>query len=228
MCVQFELFNYFSNLSRTPHNSLLKTSSSSISDTKHPYLCKKKTMFSKIFLGLLLVCSLPNVQDIDTLNAPKDAQSLYDIPLTDISGAPLDLSQFKGKKILFVNVASKCGFTSQYDGLQELYKTYKDKLVVIGLPCNQFGGQEPGTAKEIVTFCKANYGVDFPLSSKIEVKGASQHPLYKWLTSKTQNGVMDSKVRWNFQKYLVDENGQLIDYFYSTTKPMSSKIIKLL
>ena len=185
-------------------------------------------MFSKIFLGLLLVCSLPNVQDIDTLNAPKDAQSLYDIPLTDISGAPLDLSQYKGKKILFVNVASKCGFTSQYDGLQELYKTYKDKLVVIGLPCNQFGGQEPGTAKEIVTFCKANYGVDFPLSSKIEVKGASQHPLYRWLTSKAQNGVMDSKVRWNFQKYLVDENGQLIDYFYSTTKPMSSKIIKLL
>jgi glutathione peroxidase len=192
------------------------------------YLCKKKTMLSKLFLGLLLMCSLLNVQDIDTLNAPKDAQSLYDISLTDISGAPLDLSQYKGKKILFVNVASKCGFTSQYDGLQELYKTYKDKLVVIGLPCNQFGGQEPGTAKEIESFCRANYGVDFPLSSKIEVKGASQHPIYKWLTSKSQNGVMDSTVRWNFQKYLVDENGQLIDYFYSTTKPMSSKIIKLL
>ena len=130
-------------------------------------------MLSKLFLGLLLMCSLLNVQDIDTLNAPKDAQSLYDISLTDISGAPLDLSQYKGKKILFVNVASKCGFTSQYDGLQELYKTYKDKLVVIGLPCNQFGGQEPGTAKEIESFCRANYGVDFPLSSKIEVKGAS-------------------------------------------------------
>ena len=201
------------------HNSLLKTSSSSISITKHLYLCKK-TMFSKIFLGLLLTCT--------TATAQNTTASLYDIPLTDISGAPLDLSQYKGKKILFVNVASKCGFTSQYDGLQELYNTYKDKLVVIGLPCNQFGGQEPGTAKEIESFCKANYGVDFPLSSKIEVKGASQHPLYRWLTSKAQNGVMDSKVRWNFQKYLVDENGQLIDYFYSTTKPMSSKIIKLL
>ena len=177
-------------------------------------------MFSKIFLGLLLTCTIATAQNTTA--------SLYDIPLTDISGAPLDLSQYKGKKILFVNVASKCGFTSQYDGLQELYNTYKDKLVVIGLPCNQFGGQEPGTAKEIESFCKANYGVDFPLSSKIEVKGASQHPLYKWLTSKTQNGVMDSKVRWNFQKYLVDENGQLIDYFYSTTKPMSSKIVKLL
>ncbi len=177
-------------------------------------------MFSKIFLGLLLTCT--------TATAQNTKASLYNISLTDISGAPLDLSQYKGKKILFVNVASKCGFTSQYDGLQELYNTYKDKLVVIGLPCNQFGGQEPGTAKEIESFCKANYGVDFPLSSKIEVKGASQHPLYKWLTSKTQNGVMDSKVRWNFQKYLVDENGQLIDYFYSTTKPMSSKIVKLL
>ena len=169
---------------------------------------------------MLLTCTIATAQNTTA--------SLYDIPLTDISGAPLDLSQYKGKKILFVNVASKCGFTSQYDGLQELYNTYKDKLVVIGLPCNQFGGQEPGTAKEIESFCKANYGVDFPLSSKIEVKGASQHPLYKWLTSKTQNGVMDSKVRWNFQKYLVDENGQLIDYFYSTTKPMSSKIVKLL
>ena len=180
----------------------------------------KKTMLSKIFLGVLLTCTIATAQNTTA--------SLYDISLTDISGAPLDLSQYKGKKILFVNVASKCGFTSQYDGLQELYKTYKDKLVVIGLPCNQFGGQEPGTAKEIESFCMANYGVDFPLSSKIEVKGASQHPIYKWLTSKSQNGVMDSTVRWNFQKYLVDENGQLIDYFYSTTKPMSSKIIKLL
>ena len=177
-------------------------------------------MFSKIFLCLLLTCTMATAQNTTA--------SLYNISLTDISGSPLDLSQYKCKKILFVNVASKCGFTSQYDGLQELYKTYKDKLVVIGLPCNQFGGQEPGTAKEIVSFCRANYGVDFPLTSKIEVKGASQHPIYKWLTSKSQNGVMDSTVRWNFQKYLVDENGQLIDYFYSTTKPMSSKIIKLL
>jgi len=177
-------------------------------------------MFSKIFFGLLLTCTIATAQNTKA--------SLYDIPLTDISGALLDLSQYKGKKILFVNVASKCGFTSQDDGLQELCQTYKDKLVVIGLPCNQFGGQEPGTANEIVTFCKANYGVDFPLTSKIEVKGASQHPLYRWLTSKLQNGVMDSKVRWNFQKYLVDENGQLVDFFYSTTSPMSSKIIKLL
>ena len=127
-------------------------------------------MFSKLFLGLLLVCSLPKVQDLDTLDTQKDTQSLYNISLTDISGAPLDLSQYKGKKILFVNVASKCGFTSQYDDLQELYTTYKDRLVVIGLPCNQFGGQEPGTTKEIVTFCKVNYGVAFPLSSKLRFR----------------------------------------------------------
>ena len=177
-------------------------------------------MFSKIFLGLLLTFTIATAQNTTA--------SLYDISLTDISGAPLDLSQYKGKKILFVNVASKCGFTSQYDGLQELYRTYKDKLVVIGLPCNQFGGHEPGTAKEIVIFCKANYGVEFPLTAKIKVKGDNQHPLYRWLTSKAQNGIMDSKVRWNFQKYLVDENGQLVDFFYSTTSPTSSKIIKLL
>ena len=163
-------------------------------------------MFSKIFLGLLLTCT--------TATAQNTKASLYDISLTDISGAPLDLSQYKGKKILFVNVASKCGFTSQYDGLQELYKTYKDKLVVIGLALQSVWWARARYRQGDSTFCKANYGVDFPLSSKIEVKGASQHPLYKWLTSKAQNGVMDSKVRWNFQKYLVDENGQLIDYFY--------------
>ena len=126
-------------------------------------------MFSKIFLGLLLVCSLPNVQDLDTLNAPKDAQSLYDIPLTDISGAPLDLSQYKGKKILFVNVASKCGFTSQYDGLQELYKAYKDKLVVIGLPCNQFGGQEPEPIADVRRGIEDSFGTTFPIFDKVEV-----------------------------------------------------------
>ena len=180
------------------------------------------TLTALILLGLIFTAMTTNSSSSNTVN------SIYDYSINSLSGDTINLADFKGKKILFVNVASKCGFTSQYDGLQELYKTYKDKLVVIGLPCNQFGGQEPGTAKEIESFCRANYGVDFPLSSKIEVKGASQHPIYKWLTSKSQNGVMDSTVRWNFQKYLVDENGQLIDYFYSTTKPMSSKIIKLL
>lgn len=154
--------------------------------------------------------------------------SLYDITITGINGKEIDLKQYKGKKILFVNVASQCGFTGQYKGLQELYETYKDKLVVIGVPCNQFGAQEPGTITEIQSFCSLNYAITFPMTTKINVKGEEQHELYQWLTQKTNNGKKNSTVKWNFQKYLVDEDGRLIDYFYSMTKPMSTKITKLL
>jgi glutathione peroxidase len=112
--------------------------------------------------------------------------------------------------------------------LQELYETYKEKLVVIGLPCNQFGGQEPGTETEIQSFCRLNFGVEFPMTEKVDVKGDKQHPIYQWLTSKDKNGVKSSSVKWNFQKYLVDENGNFIDVFYSMTKPMSKKITKYL
>jgi glutathione peroxidase len=182
-------------------------------------------MFTKLFVSLLLTCTLAGAQNPTTL---KSMESLYNIALTDIYGESIDLSQYRGKKILFVNVASKCGFTTQYDGLQELHKTYKDKLVVIGLPCNQFGSQEPGTEAQIENFCRSNYGVDFQMTSKIEVKGDQQHPLYQWLTTETINGKMNSSVKWNFQKYLVDEQGELIDYFYSLTKPMSKKITNLL
>ncbi|WP_442265350.1 glutathione peroxidase [Tenacibaculum sp. ZS6-P6] len=153
-------------------------------------------------------------------------QSIYDIQINDIRNQPISLSEFKGKKILFVNVASKCGFTKQYKELQELSETYKDQLTVIGLPCNQFGSQEPGNETQIQEFCDINFGVTFPLTEKIKVKGSQQHPLYNWLTSKNLNGKKNSKVRWNFQKYLVDEQGNLIDYFYSTTHPKSLKIIK--
>ncbi|MDX1317514.1 MAG: glutathione peroxidase [Xanthomarina gelatinilytica] len=152
--------------------------------------------------------------------------SLYDISINSLTGEPIDLSSFKGKKILIVNTASECGFTGQYEGLQELYNTYKDKLVVIGVPCNQFGGQEPGTASEIQSFCKQNYGVTFLMTEKVDVKGGNQHPLYKWLTSKELNGVSSSSVKWNFQKYLIDEKGNLIDYYYSITSPTSTKITK--
>ncbi|WP_075341736.1 glutathione peroxidase [Tenacibaculum agarivorans] len=154
----------------------------------------------------------------------KEKQSIYNIAINDISNKPVSLSQFKGKKILFVNVASQCGFTKQYAELQKLSETYKDQLTVIGLPCNQFGNQEPGNASQIQEFCSLNFGVDFLITEKIRVKGNKQHPLYAWLTSKNLNGKKNSKVRWNFQKYLVDEQGDLIDYFYSTTKPLSSKI----
>ena len=176
----------------------------------------------KITLIMALFNFFGNAQTI----APKE--SLYDIKIEEINGKLLDLNQYKGKKILFINVASKCGFTNQYEGLQELYSKNKEKLIVIGIPCNQFGGQEPGSKTEIQSFCKLNYGVDFPLTEKVDVKGDNQHPLYEWLTQKEKNNKMNSAVKWNFQKYLVDEEGRLIDVFYSITKPMSSKITNLL
>jgi len=156
------------------------------------------------------------------------AQSLYDIGLNDIDGAKINLSDFKGKNILFVNVASKCGFTKQYSELEKLYQKYKDKLVVIGLPCNQFGGQEPGDSEEIKSFCANRFGVSFLIAEKIEVKGENIHELYAWLTKKELNGSMDSDVRWNFQKYFVNREGELINYFYSMTNPLSTKITSLI
>ncbi len=163
--------------------------------------------------------SSPNTTEMKT-------QSIYDIEINALNGKAISLSEFKGKKILFVNVASKCGFTKQYKELQTLSDTYSEKLVVIGSPCNQFGGQEPGDASEIQGFCELNYGVTFLLTEKINVKGSNQHPLYNWLTQKQINGKKGSSVKWNFQKYLVDENGQLIDYYFSITSPLSSKITK--
>ena len=156
------------------------------------------------------------------------AQSLYDIDLNDIDGAKINLSDFKGKYILFVNVASKCGFTKQYSDLEKLYQKYKDKLVVIGLPCNQFGGQEPGDSEEIKSFCANRFGVSFLLTEKIQVKGENIHELYAWLTKKKLNGYIDSDVRWNFQKYFVNRDGNLVNYFYSMTNPLSSKITSLI
>jgi glutathione peroxidase len=150
--------------------------------------------------------------------------SIYDIKINSLSGEPVKLSEFNGKNILFVNTASECGFTSQYEDLQKLHETYKDNLIIIGLPCNQFGGQEPGNANQIQNFCQVKYGVEFLMTEKIDVKGAKQHELYKWLTNKDLNGNKSSSVKWNFQKYLVDEQGRFVDYYLSMTKPMSSKI----
>ena len=158
----------------------------------------------------------------------QSTESIYSISINSLTGEPINFNNFKGKKIIIVNTASECGFTNQYAGLQELYDMYKDKLIVIGVPCNQFGGQEPGTSKDIESFCQVNYGVTFLMTEKVDVKGEKQHPLYAWLTKKELNGVKNSTVKWNFQKYLIDENGNLIDYYYSITKPNSSKIIKYL
>jgi len=151
--------------------------------------------------------------------------SLHDFKVTDIYGDTFDLSQLKGKKVLVVNTASECGLTPQYEALEKLYRTYKDEgFMVVGFPANNFMNQEPGTNQEIITFCEENYGVSFPMMSKISVKGDDIHPLYKWLTSKSQNGVMDSEVSWNFQKYLLDEDGQLVKYFPPRHDPLSEEI----
>jgi len=144
--------------------------------------------------------------------------------IKDIDGNSINTTDWKGKKVLLVNVASKCGYTPQYEDLQALSEKYKDKLIVIGLPCNQFMGQEPGTAEEIKSFCSKNYGVTFTITEKIEVKGDDQHPIYQWLTSKENNGLEDSKVKWNFQKYLLDENGKLIKHFDPGVKPLDEEI----
>ena len=140
----------------------------------------------------------------------------------------IDFQSFEGKKILIVNVASKCGYTGQYADLEKLYKTYEDQMVIVGFPCNQFLGQEPGSEEEIARFCSANYGVTFPMSTKIDVKGKKQHEIYKWLTDKSLNGKGDFKVKWNFNKFLIDEKGQLIDHFPSKVKPFDERILKYL
>ncbi len=152
--------------------------------------------------------------------------SFYDHQVTDIRGNAYDLNQLKGKKVLIVNTASKCGFTPQYAELEKLYEEYKDKgFVILGFPANNFLGQEPGTNEEIAEFCQLNYGVTFPMMSKISVRGRDMHPLYKWLTSADLNGVMDTSVSWNFQKYMIDENGKLVGYLAPKENPYSEKLI---
>lgn len=156
------------------------------------------------------------------------SKNIYDYSFASIEGDNVDMNNFKGKTILIVNTASKCGFTGQYEQLQELHEKFKDQLVIIGFPCDQFGGQEPGTDEEIKGFCKKNYGVTFLMASKIDVKGEEQHPIYQWLTQVDLNNVEDSKVAWNFSKYLIDGEGNYIEHFKSKVSPMSDEITKRL
>jgi glutathione peroxidase len=150
--------------------------------------------------------------------------SIHQFKVNSIEGETIDFSKFKGKKILIVNTASKCGYTPQYADLEKLYNTYKGKLVVIGFPANNFGGQEPGSNQQIAEFCQKNYGVSFLMAEKVSVKGEDMHPLFKWLTQKTENGVMDGEIKWNFTKFLLDEKGKLIGIFPSKVNPMSEEI----
>ncbi len=153
-------------------------------------------------------------------------KNFHDFTVEDIYGESYPLSQLKGKKVLVVNTASKCGLTPQYKGLEELYEKYGgDNFVIIGFPSNDFAGQEPGSNEEIAEFCQVNYGVTFPMMSKITVKGEEIHPLYKWLTEEQENGVEDSKVSWNFQKYLIDEDGNLVGHVPPRKKPDCNEIV---
>ncbi|MBR9861235.1 glutathione peroxidase [bacterium] len=194
-----------------------------------------KTLFT-LSAAVLLFASCGNkantantnstTEEQETMETSTSTQNFHDFEILSLNeNDTLNMKDYAGKKILVVNVASKCGFTNQYEGLQKLYETYKDDLVIIGFPCNQFGGQEPGTKDDIAEFCQVNYGVTFPLSTKIDVKGDNQHPIYTWLTSKDQNGLDDYKVSWNFNKFVIDENGKLIAYFGSKVKPFDKELI---
>lgn len=159
----------------------------------------------------------------------QQIKSFYDYTVKTIDGEDFNLSSLKGKKVMVVNTASKCGFTPQYADLEKLYKEFGgDRFIIIGFPANNFLSQEPGTNEEIETFCRVNYGVSFPMMAKISVKGNDMHPLYQWLTKKSLNGVMDADVKWNFQKFLINENGQLVDVAFPKEKPNSDKILNWL
>jgi len=164
---------------------------------------------------------------IATTSIMAQTNNFHDFKVKDINGNDYDLALLKGKKVLVVNTASKCGFTPQYKDLQELYEKYgSEKFIIIGFPANNFMSQEPGSNEEIKEFCSTKYNVTFPMMEKISVKGKDIHPLYAWLTSKDKNGVLDSDVKWNFQKYLIDENGELVDMMSPKTSPLDEKIIK--
>jgi glutathione peroxidase len=161
-----------------------------------------------------------------TITLTSFAQNgFYDFKVKTLEGDQFDFSSLKGKKVMIVNTASKCGNTPQYKQLESLYEKYGDKLVILGFPANDFGSQEPGTAQEIKKFCTENYGVTFPMMDKVTVKGKDMAPVYKWLTSRDLNGVKDSQVKWNFQKYLIDENGNLVDVLDPKEMPDSEKVI---
>jgi glutathione peroxidase len=178
---------------------------------------KMKKLFALIMLFGLIKTTYLHAQSV-----PK---TIYDFKVEALDGTTIDFSKFKGKKILIVNTASKCGYTGQYADLQKLSEKYKNDLVIVGFPANDFMFQEPGDNKEIATFCQKNYGVTFPMAAKITVKGKKTHPMYLWLTQKKFNGVEDSNVKWNFQKYLIDEKGNYVAKFGPGTEPMDAEIV---
>jgi glutathione peroxidase len=188
-----------------------------------------KTLLN-LFLTIALLatansCGFKKVAARPTETMQETKGSIYDFTMTAIDGEEIPLNRYKGKKVLIVNTASECGFTPQYESLQKLHETHGDKLVILGFPANNFGQQEPGSNLEIANFCKANYGVSFQMFSKISVKGDDMHPLYQWLSDKDKNGWNDQVPGWNFCKYLVNENGELVKYYASAIDPMSNELL---
>lgn len=165
-----------------------------------------------------------NKQMEKTTAVPAQAASIHSFSVKGLDGGTIHLSDYKGKKILIVNTASECGYTSQYKKLQELHEQYGNKIVVLGFPCNDFGGQEPGSEAEIRSFCTREFKVSFPMAAKVHIKGENADPIYQWLTKKELNGVMDAKVGWNFNKFLLDENGFLLEHFGSGVSPLNEDI----
>lgn len=176
-------------------------------------------------LGLMLLSSCFGTVKSKPNDNSQSSKHIYDFKVKSITGEEIDLSKFRGKKILIVNTASKCGYTPQYEALEQLHQKHGDKVIILGFPANNFGGQEPGSNQEIASFCKKNYGVSFLMMEKISVKGSDINPLYNWLGSKELNGWNDKLPSWNFCKYLINENGELINFFGSSTSPSSKELI---
>ncbi|MBL6660815.1 MAG: redoxin domain-containing protein [Crocinitomicaceae bacterium] len=178
-------------------------------------------------LPLLLIAlfSLNKMQNANNESLKIKKMSIHEFKVENINGEEFDFSSLKGKKVMVVNTASKCGLTPQYEKLEALYQKYKNEnFIIIGFPSNDFMGQEPGSNEEIIAFCKKNYGVSFPMMSKVKVKGNDKCEIYSFLTSKSQNGLEDNKVQWNFQKYLLDENGFLVKVLSPRTLPDDPQI----
>ncbi len=185
----------------------------------------------KIFIAALILlssCAQSKNNQPKTMSvnqSTETAKSIHSFSVKALDGTNINFADYKGKKILIVNTASECGFTPQYKELEALYEQYKTKLVIVGFPANDFGGQEPGSNNDIKTFCEKNYGVTFPMAEKVAIKGTDIAPIFKWLTSKAENGVLDAEVKWNFNKFLLDEEGRVIAKFDSGITPMSEDII---
>lgn len=193
---------------------------------KFMYICiKLKSMKLLSILLVLLSCSNTN-KTATTSSTPSESKTIYQFTVKDIEENNFDFNTLKGKKVMIVNTASKCGLTPQYEDLEVLYNKYKDQnFVIVGFPANNFMGQEPGSNEDIAAFCQKNYGVSFPMMSKISVKGKDMHPVYQYLTSKEQNGLEDNSVKWNFQKYLLNEEGKLEKVISPSTKPLDEEIM---